>query len=116
MISPPKKESLHWSIGSIATHILLVNTGVRPVAEQVIQNYCVDECLKLVKKEGLQYIVFPDSETHTSIYMFKNSYLKHIINFSLNNPYNKNIVMHWIRGKMFGYSDEEIARFIEKNQ
>jgi len=94
---------------------MLVNTGVRLVAEQAIQNYCVSECLGLIKKEGLQYILNPRDETHTAIYMFKYSCMKDVINFTLGKPYNKKALIHWINGKMFGYPDEEIDEYISKN-
>jgi len=115
MKSPPNFDALSWEIGRIHAHIFLVKAGVRPVAEQMVQNKHIEECVKTIKKERLMHILDPRGKTHTSIYMFKQSYLKHIVNFILNRPYNEKTFRHWINGKVFGYSDEEINGFIKKH-
>lgn len=109
---PPNFDTLSWELGQIQANASLIRTGVRPVACVMICNECLDYYLKAIENENIQYILDPRGETHTSIYMYKHPCIENIINFMLNKPYDRKALMHWINGKMFGYSDEEIAKYI----
>lgn len=109
---PPKFDVLSWEIGRIYTHVLLVKAGVRSVALEMVSNEHVEDCLKIIKNENLQYMLNPRGETHTSVYLFKHSCMKNVINFTLGNPHKKTALIQWIAGKMFGYGESEIDRFI----
>ena len=94
------------------THAMLINAGVRPVALVMVRNEHIEENKKLIKTEKLFAVLNSRGENHTAIYIFKHPCVENIINFTLDKPYNKKALMQWIEGKMFGYSDEEIVRFI----
>lgn len=112
MTSTLKDKFLHLSLGSILAHILLINGRVRPVALVMVRNEHLEKCIDLIKNEGMNIILNPRGNNHTAVYIYKNSSLGHIINFALGKPYDKKTLMHWINGKMFGYSDESIEDFI----
>jgi len=97
------------------THATLVNADVRPVALVMARNEHIEEGKNLIKTENLFMVLNPRGENHTAIYIFKHPCVENVINFTLGKPYNRKALMQWIEGKMFGYSDEEIARFIGKN-
>ena len=101
--------------GTVSNETMLISAGVRPIAECSVNHRNVDECVRIIKNEGLCYMLDPDGETHTAIYIFKYPYLENIINFYIGKPYDETIWKEWIYGKMFGYSDEEIARFIARS-
>ena len=107
---------LSLTIGNITAHIKIVKGGVRSVASVMVRNEYIEESKRLIKAEKLFMILSPRAENHTTIYIFKHSCMKNVINFTLSKPCNKKALIQWIHGKMFGYPDEEIARFIGKNQ
>lgn len=115
MISTSQIDSLSLTIGSIMTHIMLVNAGVRPIALIMVRNEHIEECKKRIKTKNLFAVLNPRGENHTAIYIFKHPCVESVINFTLGKPHNKTILMQWIEGKMFGYSDEEIEKFIRGN-
>ena len=96
----------------LISHVMLINAGVRPVALLMVRNEHIEESKNLIKTENLFMVLNPRGENHTAIYIFKHPCVENVINFTLGKPYNKKALMQWIEGKMFGYPDEEIARFI----
>ncbi|MFC2169909.1 hypothetical protein ACFLRM_05025 [Acidobacteriota bacterium] len=98
----------------MSNQIYLINAGVRPIALAMVMNEHLERLLKFARDEKLFYILDPRGETHTSIYMFKHEYLKHVVNASLKRPHDEKTVVHWYAGKMFGYSDVEIKSHVEK--
>ena len=99
---------------STRIHIMLVNAGVRPVALVMVRNNHIEESKNLIKTENLFMILNPRGENHTAIYIFKHHYVENIINFTLGKPHDRKALMWWMEGKMFGYSDEEIARYVTR--
>lgn len=110
------KKSLDWSMNTITTHSMLIDAGVRPVAEVMVNNEDVEKCKSFIKSENLFIVLNPRGKKHTAIYIFKHPCLENVINFTLDKPCNKKALIQWIHGKMFGYSDEEIARFIKETR
>ena len=108
-----KFDFLPQIIGSIRTHVMLVKAGVRPVASVMARNEHIEECKKLIKTEKLFMVLNPRGKNHTTIYIFKHPCVENVINFTLGNPYDRKALIQWIEGKMFGYSDEEIAGFVK---
>lgn len=103
---------LSLTMSSIMIHIMLVNAGVRPVASVMVRNEHIEEIKKLIKTENLFMVLNPRGENHATIYIFKHSYVENVINFTLGKPHDRKALMRWIEGKMFGYSDEEIAKYV----
>ena len=99
-------------MNSIMTHAMLINAGVRPVALVMVRNEHIEESKKLIKTENLFMVLNPRGENHTAIYIFKYFCIENVINFTLGKNYDRKALMQWIEGKMFGYSDEGINRFI----
>lgn len=78
----------------------------------MVRNEHIKECKNRIGGEGLSFVLNPRGRDHTSIYMFRYPCVANVINFTLGRPYDRKALMHWINGKMFGYSDEEIDGFI----
>jgi len=94
------------------THAMLVNAGVRPVALIMARNEHIEECKKHIKAGNLFMVLNPRGKNHTTLYIFKHPCVENVINFTLGKPYDRKALMQWIEGKMFGYSNSEIGRFI----
>lgn len=111
--SPKPLDSASWDTGRMAVHIKLVSRGVRPVAEIMVPVSEADKLANEAIAAGLRVIRDERGTTHVALYMFKHDYLKHIINHSLGKGYDQDVVQHWVAGKMFGYSEEEIGDFVD---
>ena len=112
MIQASQIDFLSLTMNSIMIHIMLVKAGVRPVASVMIRNEHIEECKKLIKTENLFMILNPREKNHTTIYIFKHLCVENVLNFTLGKSHDRKALMQWIEGKIFGYSDEEITRFI----
>jgi hypothetical protein len=89
-----------------------VKTGCKPVAMMPIQNRYVDEIKDYVQTvDGIKFYSEPLSEGWTTIYLYKHDYMLEVIKRSPDNPHTP--FDHWVLGKMFGYSDEEIGKYIQ---
>lgn len=90
----------------------MVNKGLKPVAMMSIQNRYFKEAESIVKNmNGLKFHSEYLYDGWMTIYIYKHNYMLEIIKSSPDEP--KTAYEHWILGKMFGYSDEEIGKFIE---
>ena len=93
-----------------------VEAGIRPAASVMIRNNLIKISEQRTKGEGLFITLNPRSENHTTVYIFKHSCVGNVVDFTLGRPYDKKALIQWIQGKMFGYPDEKINRFISKEK
>jgi hypothetical protein len=115
MIKPPLIEPYSWTLGIITSNITYVKCGVKPIAAVQTHNLYLENCKKEVENAGLFYAIEPKGEKHTTLYLYADDYLKNIINYILDMPYDKDILTTWVEGKMFGYSEEKIGKYIKNN-
>jgi len=97
--------------GELTAYLYMVKTGCIPVAVMSLQDRHLTEAKEITKKNNLEFHSTFLYDGWSTIYIYKHDYLLEIIKSSPekpNTPYD-----HWIFGKMFGYSDEEIGKFIE---
>ena len=111
--SKPQIDFLSLTMNSIMIHAMLVNAGVRSVASVMVRNEYIEECENRIRTENLFMVLNPRGKNHTTFYIFKHLCVENVINFTLGKPYDRKALMQWIEGKMFGYSDEEIAGFVK---
>lgn len=98
--------------GELFTYCYVVKTGSKSVAMMPIQNKYLEEAKITVGNiDGLKFYSEFLYEGWTTIYIYKHDYLLEVIKNSPDEP--KTVYEHWVLGKMFGYSDEEIGKFIE---
>ncbi len=106
-----------WTLSSISTQAMLVNTEVRPVAVVTVLNSMVPivarEWESLAPK-GVQWLSVPEGKTHTDIIIFQHKHLKEVARAAYGLPHSAEIVRHWFQGKMFGYSENKIAEFVSR--
>ena len=91
-----------------------IKTG-KPVANIPVQNRYVQEAEEMIIDNGL--IFFPKFlyEGWTTIWVFKKPFMKEIIEriLELFPPEQPQTAFdHWVLGKLFGYSDEAIEKYI----
>ena len=94
-------------------HIVLVEKEIKPVSLVMVEKEYAKSCEELVKAQDLYTVLNTRGETHTAIYVFKYPCMEDVINFTLGRLCDPKIVRRWIEGKMFGYPDEKISKFIE---
>ncbi|HVJ49449.1 hypothetical protein [Desulfitobacterium sp.] len=99
-------------LGELNTYCYMVNTGCKPVAMMSLQNRYIDNAKQIVENRNnlKSYSEFL-YEGWSTIYIYKHDYLLEVLKSSPNEP--ETVYDHWILGKMFGYSDEEIGQFIK---
>jgi len=98
--------------GELNAYCYMVNKGCKPVAIMSLQNRYVDKAKEKVEKtDGLKFYSEYLCEGWTTIYIYKHDYLLEVIKSSPSEP--KTAYDHWVLGKMFGFSDEEIGKYIE---
>jgi len=100
-------------LSKIEVHTWIIGAEIRSVALMMVENEHVEECREFIKTESLFTVLNPRGETHTAIYIFKYPCMEDVINFTLGEFYDQKVVRRWIEGKMFGYPDEKISKFIE---
>ena len=98
--------------GELFTYCYVVKTGSKSVVMMPIQNRYLEEAKITVENtDGLKFYSEFLYEGGATIFIFKHDYMLEVIKNSPDEP--KTVYDHRVLGKMFGYSDEEIGRFIE---
>lgn len=97
--------------GELETYCYMVSRGCKPVAVMSLQNKYIDEAKEIIETKSLKFYSEFLYEGWSTIYIYKHKYLLDIIKSSPEKP--ETAYEHWILGKLFGYSDEEIGKFIE---
>lgn len=107
---------LGYVIGQIEAYCYMITTGCKPCALVNIPYGCEDTINKYLAENysNISYIAKDEQDPwpNKAIYLFKDKYLKQIIE---NIPDKCGLERDWYMGKLFGYSDEEICKFISKN-
>lgn len=118
MSEPPSLspvDVMSWGIGALDTHVDLLLKGVRPAAELIILNEQMDEVRKTVAHYELRVYAIPHDPCRTQVFIFRHPYLEVIIKNILRQE-KDNVFRVWCFGKLFGYSDEEIGRFLQQSR
>jgi len=98
--------------GKIESYCYMVKKG-KPAAMISIQNRYVKEAIKKVKSlSNLKTIIEDTSKGWKVLWIYKYSHIEKVIKSSRQVP--KTTFDHWVLGKLFGYSEEAIADFINR--
>ena len=101
--------------GQVDIYCQDVKKEVKPLALLSVQNRYLSQIVDYVtNKEGLFVYTEDIAEGWTSVYIYKYGFMKEVILQVPNNP--QTAYEHWILGKAFGYSDNEIANFIGRQE
>ena len=92
-----------------------VKTGSKPTALMSIQTRYEEEAVKLIKDLGLEAYTkkVMEDENWQVLWIYKEYYLLEIIKMAPRYP--NSIFEHWLLGKLFGYSEEAIKKFLTDN-
>lgn len=97
--------------GKLDAYCEMVITG-KPCAMLPIQERYVMLALEIIQNHKLQGYTEPLSNNWVTIWIYKKKFMIDIIRKLPNKP--KTIYENWVIGKVFGYSDEAIERYIER--
>jgi hypothetical protein len=103
-----------FDAGRMGVYIESVLRGCKPVAEITVRKSHLLELEAKLRKMDIYWIVSDGGSCHVKIWIFAHAHLRQIVNKMIGNPFDTSIVEIWMRGKMLGYTEHEIARFIEK--
>lgn len=99
--------------GQILNYCETVSLGIKTIAMLPVQERYTQEIVEYIHQgQKLFFYVEPLAEKWVNIYIFKYSFLIDVIKVLPEKP--RTIYEHWVLGKAFGYSDDSIAKFIEK--
>jgi len=98
----------------INNYCYLVQRG-KPSAMLQVQNRYVNEAMEIVEGyKGLYYINKYLSDGWREFWIYRKPFMLEVIKSLPEKP--KTIYDHWLIGKAFGYSDEAIEEYINKEQ
>lgn len=107
-----------WDVGRVSAHSSLVNLEVRPVAEVIVRK---DGVKRLLGDPGvteslsdLQYHLIERGEHHVALYIFKYPHLREVVKHLSGEEADQRVFVAWANGKMFGYSEAQIANFVDR--
>lgn len=111
-----KIDSLSWTIGRIDGYAQMITNGVRDCAHMVIHKNHIDAIIESMKNERLYIKIFPLKELHHEIFLYRYKHLGKIIEYlQIENGEKQSAeFQHWCWGKLFGYSEKEIGKFLSK--
>jgi len=114
MTIPPEIRLFeYYDMGRIAVQTTLVKRGARPAADIVVLKENAAAIQKAIAEEGLHYISEACGETHIEFTVFKHPHLAEIIRAI--SKQSDGLLKHWCWGKLFGYSEREIGRYLSEN-
>ena len=108
-----EKDSSYYTgliFGELNSYCYMVNRGCKSIATMGLQDRHIADAKQIIENEKLKFYSEFLYEGWTTIYIYKHDYLLEVIKNSPDEP--KTVYEHWVLGKMFGYSDEEIGKFI----
>lgn len=111
------KSNNKFLIGQVYTYCEQVDTGNKLVAELNIKKDQYDEIIYIIASRGLSYkFCYFDQTLRYNVWIYKYPFVAKLIESFLMGESDKATPESqdvWVVGKLFGYSDYEIMRFIE---
>ena len=106
------QDATSWEIGRIDTHCYLIKRGVRAAAMETVNLGAVDEVRKTIRKARLRYAEYQHGENHINFVIFKDKHVGRIFELLEREAGVPVLLRDYIYGKLFGYSEAEIGRFL----
>jgi hypothetical protein len=103
-----------WEIGRVAVYAESVLRGVKPLAELRVHAAQVALVERELARLGVQWESQPVGTTHRAFLFFLHPYLRAVARRALGLPYDSEVFEHWVRGKMYGYAEEQIAECCQR--
>ena len=103
--------------GQVSAYCEQVSAGAKLCAQLIIQNEYGAMIKRFIKKEKCKYIYFSEGNNFKVIFIYKYDFAKFIIYELVRRNKNKTPKAFeiWVAGKMFGYSDYEISKYLKKH-
>lgn len=101
-------------IASLQTQALLVSRGVRPAAVEVLQERYLDEARRVAEHHQLLWRADGLATGWTEFWLYRHPHLSRVIDCMPRKP--ATAYEHWVLGKLFGYSEEAIADFLNAQE
>ena len=104
-------------LGQIGAYCEQVNTGAKLCAQLIIKNEYLAIARDVIKKETCKSLCFDGSHDFKVVFIYKYNFAKFIIYELAKRSEKKkpDAFEIWVTGKMFGYSDYEISKYLKKH-
>lgn len=113
--APMRAFSQGDTLGRILTYCECVNTGTKLLAELLVNRRDIGWVESEIERMGcLCTIDRTHSEDYAEVYLFKYPWVQQLLEESNEKGAPRSAFDHWITGKLFGYSDFEIHKFLDK--
>jgi len=109
----PAQPQRWFVLGQVATYCEQVAAGSKLAAEVGCSAELTEEVCGAIAAEDLLHAVRDRGDERVVIYIYKYPFVKELIDWILAQQQSKAAI--WAAGKLFGYSDAEIARFLEQH-
>lgn len=112
-----KNKTDYFILGQISTYCEQVSTGAKLCAQLIFHNKYLSIISKAIKKEKCKAIFFNEGENFKVVFIYKYDFARFIICelIKVNRKKIPNAFEIWVAGKMFGYSDYEISKYLKKH-
>lgn len=101
--------------GRILTYCECLRTGTKLVAEALVNRRDIGWVVSMIEREGCDCnIDYNHSEDYFEIHLFKYPWMRQLLKESNEKGAPKSAFGQWVTGKLFGYSDIEIAKFLRE--
>lgn len=104
-----------WEVGRLGEIALRVKRGVMPVASIAVHRRSLPVVrgeFRRIRRDGVRILQFPVGDTHVEIVLYRHPHLRDVILAAYDRPHDAEVVLHWTRGKMYGYGEAEIGEYI----
>lgn len=114
-----KIDSASWAMGQADMVRYEVSKGTKPVAMLAVHVDAIEEAREYIEntlsREGLQWVLDCHS-CWVCYYVYKFPHLRVAISYSLGvlDKEDESILSGWVNGKMFGYGESEIAKYLKR--
>ena len=106
-------DEVSWEVGRIRTHCYLIERGVRAAASEVVHKSAAVEVREAIVRARLSHTEQDYGGNHIEFTIYKHDHVGMILSllqehFLVIPEY----LRHYLCGKLYGYSEEEIGRYM----
>jgi len=106
-------HNISWELGRISTHCYMIRRGVRAAAHETVHNDAAGEVRKTLLTHEMIWAEVPCGDNHTDFTFWEHEHVGKAVTYL--QTYGDTLpvcVRCYLWGKIFGYSEEEIGRFL----
>ena len=105
-----------YTLGKVETYCEQVRTGTKLVASVLVNKKDIELTRHIIIREDCKALIdMTHSTDFASVFIFKYDFVKSLLEERNQRGTPKSALDNWVNGKLFGYSDYEIARWLHEH-